>query len=49
MSAYSISGLRLTQIAPMMLRAGKAQKEGNSRGSAYGDNIKELRQEMCVE
>ncbi|MCK1299670.1 hypothetical protein IVB33_33140 [Bradyrhizobium sp. 24] len=49
MSAYSISGLRLTQIAPMMLPAGKAQKEGNSRGPAYGDNIKELRQEMCVE
>ncbi|MGY4498395.1 hypothetical protein ACVWYH_002326 [Bradyrhizobium sp. GM24.11] len=47
--AYSISGLRLTQIALMMLPAGKLQKEGNSRGPAYGDNIKELRQEMCVQ
>jgi hypothetical protein len=33
----------------MMLPAGKPQKEGNSRGPAYGDNIKELRQEMCVQ
>ncbi|MCK1639639.1 hypothetical protein IVA95_19070 [Bradyrhizobium sp. 157] len=46
-SAYSISGLWLTQIALMMLPAGKA--EGNSRGPAYGDNIKVLRQEMCVQ
>ncbi|UPK28037.1 hypothetical protein [Bradyrhizobium sp. 195] len=38
-SAYSISGLRLTQIALMMLPAGKPQKEGNSRGPGYGDNI----------
>jgi hypothetical protein len=38
-----ISGLRLTQIALMMLPAGKPQKEGNSRGPAYGDNIKDLR------
>jgi hypothetical protein len=44
-----ISGLRLTQIALMMLPAGKPQKEGNSRGPAYGDNIKDLRQEMWVE
>ncbi|MGY4412459.1 hypothetical protein ACVWW4_004195 [Bradyrhizobium sp. LB7.1] len=33
----------------MMLPAGKPQKEGNSRGPAYGDNIKDLRQEMWVE
>ncbi|MCK1422660.1 MULTISPECIES: hypothetical protein [unclassified Bradyrhizobium] len=33
-SAYSISGRRLTQIALMMLPAGKPQKEGNSRDPA---------------